>query len=304
MKHAWIQEHQDSYPVQTMCCLLGVSRSGFYKWLDATPSPRAIRSETIKATVRRVFEASRGIYGSKKIAHELQKSTEVEKACRNTVAKAMKKMGLKSRIYRRFRPTTTVADPSKQPAANLLNQEFQAARPNQRWVADITYLPTSSRWVYGQDGDKYTGFHVGEGNVQFDDTLLLIEPNAASEYAAPLQRAKEAEDATRKAAEGAATNGSSSGDSTISGTTSQTTGGTVTGGGTGPVGPGPTPPSKPKSFHGSIQIKPSTAKMHLVQVAEEIISILAGDPNANLEITLEINAEFPFGASDQIKRAV
>jgi hypothetical protein len=44
--------------------------------------------------------------------------------------------------------------------------------------------------------------------------------------------------------------------------------------------------------------------MHLVQVAEEIISILAGDPNANLEITLEINAEFPLGASDQIKRAV
>ena len=148
MKYAWIQEHQDSYPVQTMCCLLGVSRSGFYRWLDATPSPRAIRSETIKATVRRVFEASRGIYGSKKIAHKLQKSTEVEKACRNTVAKAMKEMSLKSRIYRRFRPTTTVADPSKQPAANLLNQEFQAARPNQKWVADITYLPTSSGWVY------------------------------------------------------------------------------------------------------------------------------------------------------------
>jgi len=148
VKYAWIQEHQDSYPVQTMCCLLGVSRSGFYKWLDAAPSPRAIRSETIKATVRRVFEASRGIYGSKKIAHELQKSTAVEKACRNTVAKAMKEMGLKSRIYRRFRPTTTVADPLKQPAANLLNQEFRAARPNQKWVADITYLPTSSGWVY------------------------------------------------------------------------------------------------------------------------------------------------------------
>jgi hypothetical protein len=81
VKYAWIQEHQDSYPVQTMYCLLGVSRSGFYKWLDATPSPRAIRSETIEATVCRVFEASRGIYGSKKIAHELQKSTEVEQAC-------------------------------------------------------------------------------------------------------------------------------------------------------------------------------------------------------------------------------
>lgn len=60
----------------------------------------------------------------------------------------MKEMGLKSRIYRRFKPATTVADPSQQPAPNLLNQEFQAASPNQKRVADITYLPTSSGWVY------------------------------------------------------------------------------------------------------------------------------------------------------------
>jgi predicted AAA+ superfamily ATPase len=60
----------------------------------------------------------------------------------------------------------------------------------------------------------------------------------------------------------------------------------------------------PKTFHGSILIKPSAAKMRLVQVAEEIISLLASDPNASLNITLEINAEFPSGASDQIKRAV
>lgn len=51
-------------------------------------------------------------------------------------------------------------------------------------------------------------------------------------------------------------------------------------------------------------LRASTAKMHLVQVAEEIITLLAGDPNANLEITLEISAEFPSGASDQVKRAV
>jgi hypothetical protein len=158
--------------------------------------------------------------------------------------------------------------------------------------------------AYGQEGDKYTGFHVGEANVQFDDTLLLIDPAAASEYAAALKRAKEAEEAAKKAAEDAATGGSTSGGSTTTGTPGPTTGGTATGGGTGPVGPGPTPPSKPKSFHGSIQIKPSTAKMHLVQVAEEIIALLAGDPNASLNITLEINAEFPSGASDQTKRAV
>ena len=62
--------------------------------------------------------------------------------------------------------------------------------------------------------------------------------------------------------------------------------------------------AKPIAFHGFILINPTTAKMRLVQVAEEIISILTGDPNAELNITVEINAEFPAGASDQIKRAV
>ena len=159
--------------------------------------------------------------------------------------------------------------------------------------------------AYGHDGDKYTGFHVGEANVQFDDTLLLIEPNAASEYAAALQRAKDAEEEARRACDAAAI-GVTAGGASIPGTTGtgSTSGGTGPTGGTEKIGPGPTPPAKPKSFHGSIQIKPSAAKMKLVQVAEEIISILAGDPNANLEITLEINAEFPSGASDQIKRAV
>lgn len=158
--------------------------------------------------------------------------------------------------------------------------------------------------AYGQEGDKYTGFHVGEANVQFDDTLLLIDSAAASEYAASLKRAKEAEEVAKKAAEGTVTGGSSSGGSTTTGTSGQTTGGTAIGGGNGTVGPGPTSPSKPKSFHGSIQIRPLAARMRLNQVAEEIIQLLASDPNATLNITLEINAEFASGASDQIKRAV
>ena len=61
---------------------------------------------------------------------------------------------------------------------------------------------------------------------------------------------------------------------------------------------------KAKSFYGSVEVNPATAKMRLVQLAEEIISNLASDPQAELKITVEINADFPNGASDQIKRAV
>ena len=57
MKYAWIKKQRDSYPIQTMCRVLQVSKSGFYKWLSATPSPRVQRSETIKADVRQIGRA-------------------------------------------------------------------------------------------------------------------------------------------------------------------------------------------------------------------------------------------------------
>jgi putative transposase len=78
----------------------------------------------------------------------ITKSEELETAFRNTVAEAMKEMGQVSRFSKQFKPTTTVADPSRQVAANLLNRVFNATRPNEKWVADITYLPTSAGWVY------------------------------------------------------------------------------------------------------------------------------------------------------------
>jgi predicted AAA+ superfamily ATPase len=159
--------------------------------------------------------------------------------------------------------------------------------------------------AYGQEGDKYTGFHVGEGNVQFDDTLLLIEPSAAIEYQTNLKKAEEAKKAgSTETTGGTSTGGGTTGGASGTGSTTGGEAGTGTSGGTGTTGGGTTTASKPKTFHGSIQIKPSAAKMHLVQVAEEIISLLAGDPNAALNITLEINADFPNGASDQMKRAV
>ena len=139
--------------------------------------------------------------------------------------------------------------------------------------------------AYGEHGGKYDGFKFGDSNVQFDDTLLLIEPEAAKAYEAanlpvPLPV--------------------------------PTPPGTVPLGPTspGPImqpGPpplGPTPPSKAKSFHGSAAVSPAAAKMRLVQIAEEIIATLAADPNADVKVRIEIEATFANGAQDQTKRAV
>jgi putative transposase len=148
VKYAWIKHHRDSFSVSVMCRVLGVSKSGFYKRLNAAPSPRAKRSERIRATVRDIHEQSRQIYGSYKIAEVMRADDDLETACRNTVASAMRELGLKSKVSRAFKPATTVVDPMKQPAENRLAQDFSADAPNRKWVTDITYLPTQQGWVY------------------------------------------------------------------------------------------------------------------------------------------------------------
>lgn len=148
MKYAWIKEHRDSYSVSAMSRALQVSTSGYYKWLKGKSSRRAERSKRIRDSVKQVHAESNQIYGSHKIADRLKHDDQLETACRNTVAKAMREMGLKSRVSKKFKPTTTVADPSKKAAPNLLDQVFTAEAPNQKWVTDITYLPTEAGWVY------------------------------------------------------------------------------------------------------------------------------------------------------------
>jgi putative transposase len=148
VKYAWIREHRDSFPVNVMCEVLEVSSSGYYAWRDRPPSPRAQRHEQIQQAVQQVHGESYGIYGSHKITRELRDRPDLESACRNTVSRAMRELGLKSRISRAFTPTTTLADPTKQPAPNQLAQDFTAEAPNRKWVTDITYLATAEGWVY------------------------------------------------------------------------------------------------------------------------------------------------------------
>jgi len=131
-----------------MCRVLQVSPSGYYASVDREPSKRAKRHQRIHQAVQQVHADSYGIYGSAKITDQLQSRDEFESACRNTVATAMRELGLKSRVSKSFTPTTTMADSSKRPAENKLDRDFTAEAPNRKWVTDITYLPTATGWVY------------------------------------------------------------------------------------------------------------------------------------------------------------
>lgn len=159
--------------------------------------------------------------------------------------------------------------------------------------------------AYGQEGDKYIGFHLGEANVQLDDTVILIDPKSANEYVVDMEQVEGATDAGATGIDGGgnAAGGTATGSDFVTATPGTGPGTPVTTAGDS-TGDGNAKAIKSRYFHGSIQIKPLAAKMHLVQVAEEIIALLAGDPDTSLNITVEINAEFSSGASDEIKRAV
>lgn len=148
MRYRWIKHHREVFPVAVMCNVLSVSGSGYYAWSQRKPSSQAQRTRKIREDVRATFEQSGGVYGSRKIVEALEKQDALESACRNTVAKAMKQLGLRSCVAKAFKPTTTQAAPTKTPAPNVLDQDFQADGPNRKWVTDITYLPTEAGWVY------------------------------------------------------------------------------------------------------------------------------------------------------------
>jgi putative transposase len=78
------------------------------------------------------------VYGSEEIAAVLQRRGDLEEACLNTLKRSMTEMGLKSRVSKAFKPTTTSADPTKKPAPHVLDRDFEAAAPNTKWVTDIT----------------------------------------------------------------------------------------------------------------------------------------------------------------------
>lgn len=150
--------------------------------------------------------------------------------------------------------------------------------------------------AYGFKDEKYEGFKFGDVDVSFDDTLLLIEPEAAKQYALKIKAIIEAKPPE------AGTPNDPSKSATETGRGTPTTGTDTK---TKPAGPGSTAAAaKAKSFHGSVEVNPTLAKSKLNTIAEEIIALLTADPNATVKITLEIAADFPNGASDNTKRAV
>jgi putative transposase len=129
-----------------MCHVLGVSRSGYYAWRQRPPSQREIANQVLIKHIREVFERSRQTYGSPRVHAELRRREII--CSRHRVARLMCQHGLVARKRRGWHPVTTRRQVGVPVAPNLLNQDFRADRPHQKWVADLTYIDTDEGWLY------------------------------------------------------------------------------------------------------------------------------------------------------------
>ena len=146
-RFGFMRDHREAWPVSAMAEALGVSTSGYHGWVDRPTSSRRQQREQLAKAVAQVFQDSHGNYGSRKVAEELTRR-QVQ-ACRNTVAKLMRENDLQSQAQKRRRYVVTTDSDHEQPiAANVLDRQFTASRPDQKWVADITYVATQAGWVY------------------------------------------------------------------------------------------------------------------------------------------------------------
>jgi putative transposase len=138
-------KHKKQWPIEEMARMLGVARSGFYKHINKQLGKRQMENDVLLQTIRAIFKMSRKTYGSPRIHAELVE--QGFKCSRPRVARIMRKDGIEAKMRRIFKRTTRV-DGKSAVAPNLLRQEFSAPRPNEKWVADITYVRTQEGWLY------------------------------------------------------------------------------------------------------------------------------------------------------------
>jgi putative transposase len=138
--------NQATFPIAAMARVLGVSKAGFYAWRDRPPSAHAQADAALLKRVRTVHASSRQIYGAPRVHAQLR--AEGESHGRKRIARLMRAAGLIGASHRQGGPTTTRRDRDARPAPDLVDRNFTAPGPNQLWVADITFVPTATGFLY------------------------------------------------------------------------------------------------------------------------------------------------------------
>jgi putative transposase len=158
-RYALIKEMRLKYPIPLLSRMLGISASGYYAWVDRPLSQWAQEERRLEIEIKAAHKRTRQSYGAERLQHDLAEHGIRVGVCR--IKRIRKKLGLCCKQKRKFKITTDSRH--KLPVAeNLLGQKFQAYKPNQVWVSDITYIPTDEGWLYlAGHKDLFTGEIVG-----------------------------------------------------------------------------------------------------------------------------------------------
>lgn len=145
MRFELVDAAKKDFPVQRLCKVLGVSESGYFAWKGRPACRRQREDMVLLAHVRSAFALSNGTYGSPRMTHELR--DQGLQVGRRRTARLMRDNGLKARQKRRFKRTTD-SEHAWPIAPNLIDQDFAATAPNQKWGVDISYVWTREGWLY------------------------------------------------------------------------------------------------------------------------------------------------------------
>jgi putative transposase len=175
VKFRFIATEKAHYSLSVLCRCLRVTRTGFYAWQQRPESARATRDRQLKVLVRASFEASKGRYGSPRIHRDLLEDHQ-ERVSRKRVIRLMQEDGLKARLRKRFK-CTTMSDHDQPVATNLLDRQFTAETPNQRWVGDTTefVIGESGRLYLAAILDLFSRFVVGWAVSAINDRHLTLK---------------------------------------------------------------------------------------------------------------------------------
>lgn len=140
-----IKANEDQFSVGLMCRMVSVSRSGYYDWRNRPYSHRNQANQLLATEIKRIFDDENGRPGSPRITQRLQE--EGHSASRHRVARIMRNNGWRAKAAKKYKATTN-SNHSLPVAPNLLEQNFTADAPDQKWVSDITYIWTDEGWLY------------------------------------------------------------------------------------------------------------------------------------------------------------
>lgn len=145
MRYAMIRQNKGLFDMKMMCKVLKVSRSGYYDWERQPISCRELENQKLTSEIKAIYEDEKHRVGSPRITKRLQASGH--RVGKNRIATIMRKNGWKARGVKKFKATTNSRH-NLPVAENLLQQNFEATKPNQKWVSDLTYIWTQEGWLY------------------------------------------------------------------------------------------------------------------------------------------------------------